>query len=447
MIQIGRSHYLVLVAFGFSCSGCNSGPLTDPGTTLDLTGVYIPPDCDGQTIEAYPTTSDISEPSLQPNPIVSQANQLELFDAAVDAVADAYVDPGFNGIDWLGTAATYRAEIAAGIETETYYARMHDLIAALGDEHSYFLSPAQVLSESAALAGQNDFEGFGLLVLPLLEKDKATILAVFTDAPADHAGLEPHDSVISVNGFPLVEDGKPHPTRLRGPECTAAVLTVQSPGQAERNVTLVRHRITGPLPVYERLVNTTDGSRVGYIFVPTFLDSTIPTQIRNALLTLGPLDALIVDNRMNGGGLGSVMNAVLGFFTDGTVGHFESRTATRPLDITADPVHNSQTVPLVVLIGTGTVSYGEVFAGILQDVGRAQLVGKTTNGNVETLHRIDGSDGSQMWIANERFDPLNSLADWEETGIVPDVEAFADWDTFTFENDVAVNAAVQLLGH
>jgi len=419
MIWSRRSPHLILVLFGISGSGCTNIP--PPGSTPDLTGVYIPPDCQSGMIDSYPTTSDIEEPALPLNPLLSQADQLELFDGAVNAVADNYVDPDLNGVDWMGTAAAYRAEIEAGLDTETYYSRMNDLIAALGDDHSYFQSPAQVQAESAALAGQNDFKGFGLLVLPLLEKNKATILAVFADSPADQAGLQPHDSILSINGFPLVEGGRSYPTRLRGPECTAAVLTVQSPGQAARDLTMVRYRITGPLPVYERLVDTTDGSRIGYIFIPTFLDSTIPAQIADALQTLGPLDGLIVDNRMNGGGLGSVMNAVLGFFTEGTVGRFVSRTDTRSLDIIADSVQDSQTVPLVVLIGTDTVSYGEVFAGILKDVGRAQLVGQTTGGNVETLHSIDGSDGSRMWIAQERFEPLNSQADWEETGIAVDV--------------------------
>lgn len=128
-----------------------------------------------------------------------------------------------------------------------------------------------------------------------------------------------------------------------------------------------------------------------------------------------------------------------------------SRTASRSLDITANPVGNSQSVPLVVLVGEDTVSFGEIFSGALQDTGRAQLVGQTTLGNVETLHGYNFIDGSTLWIAEERFDPLNSDDDWETTGIIPDVEAYGgaygEWDTFTFENDPSVSAAVDLMGH
>lgn len=40
-----------------------------------------------------------------------------------------------------------------------------------------------------------------------------------------------------------------------------------------------------------------------------------------------------------------------------------------------------------------------------------------------------------------------SASDWESTGIVPEVEVVAPWDTFTFESDPAVRAALGLLGH
>ena len=186
---------------------------------------------------------------------------------------------------------------------------------------------------------------------------------------------------------------------------------------------------------------------IGYIFIPSFFDETIPDQIKQALNNFGPLDGLILDNRMNGGGSSNVVEPIFSLFTSGTVGNFVSRTGKRPLTIDAHPVQNSDTVPLVVLVGKDTVSFGEIFSGSLQDNGRAKLVGETTLGNVEILHGYDFEDGSLMWIAQERFDPAVSHADWEKTGIIPDVQADADWDTFTLDTDPSVAAAVKLLGH
>ena len=104
-------------------------------------------------------------------------------------------------------------------------------------------------------------------------------------------------------------------------------------------------------------------------------------------------------------------------------------------------------MPLVVLTGKDTVSYGEIFAGVLQDSGRAKVVGQTTLGHVETLYGYNFDDGSDIWIAQETFDPAHSHANWEGKGIVPDVQAYADWDTFTLATDPSVTAALTLFRH
>jgi carboxyl-terminal processing protease len=99
---------------------------------------------------------------------------------------------------------------------------------------------------------------------------------------------------------------------------------------------------------------------------------------------------------------------------------------------------------LVILVSKRTVSYGEVFAGVLQDNGRAKVVGQTTAGKVETLHSYVFRDGSRAWIAKESFDPEISHTVWQGRGIIPDVEAHAEWDEFTFETDPALREALKL---
>ena len=84
---------------------------------------------------------------------------------------------------------------------------------------------------------------------------------------------------------------------------------------------------------------------------------------------------------------------------------------------------------------------------MLKDSGRAQIVGELTNGNVEILQGYDFDDGSQLWLAAQTFVPTVSGQDWEQRGIIPDVQAYADWDAFTFENDPSIAAALGLLGH
>jgi len=210
---------------------------------------------------------------------------------------------------------------------------------------------------------------------------------------------------------------------------------------------MVRTPIEGNIPVDARLVPTTGGSRIGYIFIPSFFDETLPPQIEQALKDFGDLDGLILDVRLNGGGTSTVLYPILSFFTDGKIGDFVSRREKRPLNIVADPINNSQTVPLVVLVSEETVSFGEIFAGVMRDARGAKITGETSLGNVEVLHGYDFDDGSVMWIAAETFDSAFSDDDWEQTGIVTDIQAYAPWDSFTFDTDPSIAAALELLGH
>lgn len=420
-----------------------------PGTAAikaASTGQYIPPACVGKPITKMSREAMLARigSEVKANPPITQSNQLKVFDALVGVIDEFYLYPDFRGLDWPSLLAEFRGKIERGLDTEKFYAEMEQFIRRLGDKHSSFESPVKVAAVKAQLAGENNYVGVGALFQPLEEKKHVTILAVMPDSPAEHGGLRQHDIVLEVDGLPLVENEKVYP-HTRGPECSAAALTVKSPGRETRKVTVIRARMTSPMPVYARLIPSADGRRVGYIFLPTFLDLTIPGQVRKALEDFGPLDGLVLDNRMNGGGSGQVLISMLGYFTSGTLGHFVSRTTRRPLEIVAAPINNSQKVPLVILVSKNTVSYGEVFAGALRDIDRAKVVGQTTAGRVETLHGYTFADGSKAWIAKERFDPIRSHTNWQGVGVQPDVGSHALWDEFTFEDDPALAVALKLM--
>ncbi len=214
-------------------------------------------------------------------------------------------------------------------------------------------------------------------------------------------------------------------------------------------VNITRHRISGEVPVVYEVITTPEGKRIGYILLVTFEDSTVDEQAALALSLMtvdAPLDGLILDNRMNGGGSSTVLEPMLGFFAGGDLGTFFSRHQEHPLQIRLNNINGSSQVPLAILIGDGTASFGEIFAGVLQDVGRAYLIGTTTDGNVEILWGYDLEDGSKLWLANENFRPLNHPEqEWEKTGIIPDLTISGDFDEFSLNSDPVVAAAIEYL--
>ena len=284
-----------------------------------------------------------------------------------------------------------------------------------------------------------------MLAIPLPDGTGGALMAIFPGSPAEQAGLRLHDMMLMVDGGPVRDEFGI--SRTLGPAGTSFALTFRRGDGAPETIQLTRQPVAGFLPVDSCIV---PGTRIGYVLLPTLLDSTMDDQTRRALqdMTLdGPLDGLVIDNRVNGGGLGSVTEATLGLVTGGLQGHFVSRTAAeQPLEITPEDVGGSQSVPLVVLVDRDTVSYGEIFSGVLQLSGRAKVVGGPSLGNVERLSRHDFDDGSRAWLATETFAPNGKEAGyWEGVGILPDHELRTRWDLFTEETDPALATAVELL--
>lgn len=417
-------------------------------TPTPLAPAYVPPECQGRTLATVdPADAGAPTPTADGVPALTRDDQQAILRAVLATVEQVYIDPTRLGAEWQSAVEALTARTDAGLERQAFYDEIQALISVLGDEHSQFESPAEVKAAEAALAGTAEQVGIGVLAMGIPEAGLVTVLKVYGGSPAERAGIEAHDNLLSVDGAPLIQGGIPQPWRLRGPECTMLVVSVATPGEPARQVTLVRHRYAVDQVIEARLLPTLDGSRIGYVFLPSFFDERIPSQVEAALQAFGPLDGLVIDNRMNDGGSSSVLEPVLSLFTSGNVGEYVSRTGSRPLTIVPRDVQGSQSLPLIVLIGEDTASYGEVFAGVLQDGRRARLVGEATAGNVETLHGYSFDDGSRLWIAEERFLPVGSRAVWEGVGVQPDVPVSAAWHTFTSDDDPAVAAALSLLAH
>jgi carboxyl-terminal processing protease len=411
-------------------------------------GVSVPAQMPSEVL-ATATQSALATPAPLVTASVDPATtqkQLDQFEQIWQDVDWNYVYTDFNGHDWKAIGDKYRALIRQGLSQETFYLAMSQMVSELDDDHSGYESPALAKAEDEAIAGQQSFVGIGARVLRLdAQGSSGVIVSVFPGSPAAEAGLRLHDKVVAVDGGPLLDKTTGQP-RTTGPEGTKVTITFQRPGQHPQDITLTRRAISGAITVDYCII---PGTRIGYIYFPTFEDDTIDEQTGDALRKMsvdGPLEGLILDNRMNLGGLNRVAESILSFFTTGPNGQYVSRAGSIPLDIRGQDINGSQSVPLIVLVDLNTASMGEIFSGILQVSRRATIIGQNTLGNVETTTPFDFSDGSRLRIAMRTFEPVGEANGiWERTGIVPDISAPTRWDLFTEANDPALAKAVAVL--
>jgi C-terminal processing protease CtpA/Prc len=224
-------------------------------------------------------------------------------------------------------------------------------------------------------------------------------------------------------------------------------IVVQTPGDEPRELTIERQRVNSSMPVPSASFITPNGQNIGYLILPSVYDLNIPETFIEAYQSLaenGTLDGLIIDNRINGGGSDYIAKQVMRLFTDGVLGYYVNRDDKEAFSVRGKDINNSQTIPLVMLVGEDSVSFGEIMPAILQDLGRATIIGETTLGNVEVLYGYDFQDDSQLWLAHDTFQTAVTFdRNWEDTGVIPDIEAPADWDKVNLFTDPAILASLE----
>jgi carboxyl-terminal processing protease len=148
---------------------------------------------------------------------------------------------------------------------------------------------------------------------------------------------------------------------------------------------------------------------------------------------------VVLDLRGNGGGLITEAVALSGAFLGEGAGvtYVRFDGTTRTIALPDDGVHLRS--PLVVLVDHRTASAAEVVAGVLQDHGRAVVVGSATFGKGSVQEPVQLPDGSILRRTVGTY-ALPSGRGIEATGLVPDVVVPAIDD-----DDVAERAALSVL--
>jgi len=97
-----------------------------------------------------------------------------------------------------------------------------------------------------------------------------------------------------------------------------------------------------------------------------------------------------------------------------------------------------------VLVDEATEADAEQLAAILQDQGRATVVGTQTSGQTHGAQSVDFADGSLLQIVTYGFQ-LPDGQTLEGQGVTPDVEVTADWLDFPEAEDPGILAALEVI--
>lgn len=302
------------------------------------------------------------------------------------------------------------------------------------DPHSSYLD--EEAFKELKVNTQGEFGGLGIEVN--MEDGLVRVVSPIEDSPAYRAGVKAGDFIVKigdvqVQGLTLNEAV----SKMRGKVGEAVTLTLLRKGEGKPIIVTLKRAIIKVQSVKFKLAEP----GYGYIRVTQFQEHTAE-KLGEAIQALykenkAPLKGIVLDLRNDPGGLldGAVGVSAAFLPKDALVVYTEGRVADSKIKLTANPQYYQRdsktdffknlppevkTVPLVVLVNSGSASASEIVAGALQDHKRALVVGTQTfgKGSVQTILPIDAKSALKLTTARY-FTPAGRSI--QAKGITPDI--------------------------
>jgi carboxyl-terminal processing protease len=287
----------------------------------------------------------------------------------------------------------------------------------------------------------------GDIGLELTRQYYLRVIAPRDGSPAFKAGLQTGDYVRAIDGKPTRDMSVFEGSRLlRGQPGSKVTLTVIRGNAAEpHEIVLIREKAVAP-PVTSRMI----GADIGYVRVPSFRAGA-PEDLRRhaADMTKAGAKSLVIDIRRTAEGpMENGHAAARAFVKTGTLGIRASREATAPKEtIAARAGDGAITVPVTLLVTTGTAGAAELFAAALDGNARAELVGERTLGRAGVQKVVKLPESRALWLTHARYltpagEPIHGR------GLQPDVpieEPDVEFGTTAPTTDPILDAALAKL--
>lgn len=315
------------------------------------------------------------------------------------------------------------------------FAAADGFLTAVDDSHTYFLDPEQYQSSEGGV-----YSGIGAL-LKKLEDNFYYLGRIYPNSPAEKTGLKRFDRLLEVDGRAIPNDASQIAKQIRGLGDTEVEITVERKGE---RLKFKIKRGTIMTPVFHGELIKTDDKILAYMQLEGFRIGA-SGELRRFILKAQKEGAkgFLLDLRGNPGGYLFEVDAVLEIFLkkDTPTYILKDKNSTEKRKTRSDPISESA---LVVLIDDDSGSGSEVCAALLQENGRATIVGEKSRGSVSVGQSYRLSFGAGMTVTVNQFFTAKGKK-LEKEGVHPDIEIkFKKEDIFN-ARDAQLDRAIKVL--
>ena len=293
------------------------------------------------------------------------------------------------------------------------------------DPHSAYLDVNDYSMLQDSTAGQ--VTGIGVEVT--IDNGLIKVIAPLDNSPAKRAGIRNGDFITHINGTLVVDIGFTEAiSRIKGKSGTQVELTIVTPGNsAPRTVTVTRELIKAPSTESAMLTPSIGYLKISYFGTPTA--SEAKSAVRQLLKKNPKISGLVIDLRNNPGGILESAVEITDLFLDkNKIGYGRTITTAKERNNKVMQNFRSETtditnsLPLAVVINSGSASGSEIMAAALKDHKRAVIVGEPSfgKGSIQTLMPL--SDDTAIKITTGfYYSPAGHVV--QKNGVQPDVTA------------------------
>ena len=342
-----------------------------------------------------------------------------------------FYDPRMKGLDWSALTEETRQRIKASGNVGQMILAISSLLDRLQDSHTYFIPPP--------LTAYSDF-GFRAKAYG----NDVRVNAIEKKGPAEKAGLQVGNTILSVNGITVDRTNIQEVLRIVTAlaPATAVDLIVVPSGVQARTLHIAAHLITAPPHQYINSVwRVADLQRardarvnflhkeyennVSYIAIPSF--RTFPEVTYSEIEKAKHARVLVLDLRGNRGGLVETVVECLGFFTDRPTMVAKKVLRSGSQDLMVTPRKSGFAGSTIVLVDADTASGAELVARYLQLSGKATVLGDWTSGMVNEGQLIPGKIGAGFvmpfaTVVTTAQLVMSNGEELEKRGVIPDTK-------------------------
>ena len=286
-------------------------------------------------------------------------------------------------------------------------------IEGLGDPYTEYISKEDM--EDYLDDTMGNFVGIGIYMIKNTKYDKIQVLSTIKGSPAEEAGIQSGDLIISVDGIEYkADDMTAVSNKIKGEEGTK--VTVELLRGSEN----VKYELTRSKVKVNQVEGKVISDDIGYIKFTSF-DETTAEDFKKQYQELAKknIKSLIIDLRHNGGGIVDKALEIADYIADKDsvlLYEVDKNNKETVRKAKTDPIIN---MPIIILTNENTASASEILAGALKDLGKAKTVGTTTYGKGVIQQILKLNDGSGLKITIEEYQTPNKNK-INKVGIEPD---------------------------